>query len=109
MSILRIGLFVMSMGLMQTGAGAVAGDVLNGRELAEEWCARCHDISPGGPFKLSPPSFAAIAAYRAADDIRWRIQFPPVHAAMPRLGFVLDAKALDDLTAFIQSLEATGD
>ena len=52
---------------------AYAADAAAGRQVAETWCAKCHNIEPGGPFKLSPPSFASIAAYRHEDDIRVKI------------------------------------
>ena len=34
----------------------------SGARTAEALCVQCHNISPGGAFKLYPPSFAAIAA-----------------------------------------------
>ena len=37
-----------------------AADPAAGRKLAEQWCARCHNIEKGAPFKLTPPSFASV-------------------------------------------------
>jgi mono/diheme cytochrome c family protein len=109
MRLLILSVLSLSLGILQAGQSTAQGDAAAGQSLAEEWCARCHDISAGGAFKQTPPSFAAIAIYRADDDIRWRIQFPPVHAGMPQLGFLLDAEVLDDLVAFILSLEEPGE
>ncbi|MDJ0630135.1 MAG: c-type cytochrome [Rhodobacter sp.] len=101
--------FSLSLGLIPAGPAMAQGDAMTGQNLAKDWCARCHDISADGPFKQTPPSFASIAVYRAADDIHWRIQFPAEHANMPRLGYFLDREALDHLVAFILSLEKPGD
>ena len=106
---LTLAVIALSLGAIPAVPAMAQGDALEGRNLSEEWCARCHDITAEGPFKLIPPSFASIAVYRAAQDIRWRIQFPAHHASMPRLGFVLDAGALDDLVAYIVSLDKSGD
>ncbi len=105
MIVARLAILTCLAGMVPCGASNADGNVEAGEDLAKEWCARCHDISPAGAFKQSPPSFAAIAAFRAHDDIRWRIQYPPPHTSMPRIGFYLDHKALEDLTAFIISLE----
>ncbi len=86
-------------------APTLAADVENGRRLAEENCARCHDIGPGGAAKLHPPSFAAIAGYRPADQILARILYPALHSPMPAWSTWLDRAGVDDLVASIQSLE----
>ena len=90
-----------------TSAAVAAGDVATGQALAGELCARCHNVQAGGPFKLYPPSFASIAVFRTAEDIRWKIIAPPLHAGMPRLTdtLYLSAEKLDDLVAYIVSLE----
>ncbi len=88
-------------------APAHAEDATAGRQFAEQFCERCHNIEPGGPAKLYPPSFAAIAAFRAADDIRWKIIAPPLHTAMPQLGDFLAPVNVDDLVAYIVSLEGS--
>ena len=88
-------------------AAAQAQDPAAGRVLAVEFCQRCHNIEPGGPAKLFPPSFAAIAGFRAADDIRWKIIAPPLHTAMPQLGDFLAPDNVEDLVAYIASLEGS--
>ena len=49
------------------------GDVVKGGRLAQEHCTRCHNVELGGPDKEYPPSFAAIARFRDAAQIRGRI------------------------------------
>ena len=83
------------------------GDAMNGSELAAEHCARCHDIAPGGAAKQHPPSFAAIAGYRAEEQIVARILFPDLHSTMPAWNQWLDRGDVDDLVAFILSLEGS--
>lgn len=88
-------------------APALAADIENGRRLAEENCARCHDIEPGGASKLHPPSFAAIAGYRAEDQILSRIMFPALHAPMPAWSNWISRDEVDDLVAYVLSLESS--
>ena len=76
-----------------------------GAELAREWCARCHNVEPAGQFKQSPPSFAAIAVYRSAEQIRARLMVAPLHVNMPALGQFLTPENVDQLVSYIQSLE----
>lgn len=85
----------------------IAADLGNGRMLAEENCARCHDIESGGASKLHPPSFAAIAGYRPTDQILARIMFPALHSPMPAWSNWIDRDGVDDLVAYIQSLEGS--
>lgn len=85
---------------------ASAADPANGRKLAEEWCTKCHNIEAGAPFKLHPPSFASIAVYRDAMDIRGKIFGQNMHVNMPDASWFLQVEELDDLVAYITSLEA---
>ena len=101
-------MLVLSSGIALAATFASAdGDADEGRRLAEEWCARCHQISADGEFKLDPPSFAAIAVYRSADQVFSRISLPSTHTGMPRISLGLDLDAVDDLVAYITSLERT--
>ena len=89
------------------GTMAAAADAEIGRTLAEENCARCHDIGPGGGAKMHPPSFAAIAAFRAEDYIVSRIMFPNLHSSMPSWVNWIIREEIDDLVAYIVSLEGS--
>lgn len=91
--------------VLATPAAASAADIDNGRALAEENCAMCHDIGPGGAAKMHPPSFAAIAAYRPTEQILARILYPALHSPMPAWSNWIDRAGVDDLVAYIQSLE----
>ena len=80
--------------------------VAAGQALAQEHCATCHDIAPGGAFKQYPPSFASIAKYRSEEQIYARIVFPPLHASMPSVAlYALNHSQVDALVAYILSLE----
>jgi mono/diheme cytochrome c family protein len=90
-------------------APAMAADVQNGKKIAAERCARCHHIEAGGAFKQRPPSFQAIAIYRNADDIWGRIIAPSPHAGMPEVIWDIDPDHVQDIVAYITSLDtATG-
>ena len=86
---------------------ALAGDAAEGAEIAAENCAHCHDIAAGGAFKTYPPSFASIGTYRAEDQIRSRIWFPALHTPMPPGTYLLNNDMVDDLVAYIMSLDGT--
>lgn len=90
---------------MIAGGALAEGDVAAGGMLADKYCVRCHDITVDGAFKTYPPSFASIAVFRDADQIKSRILFPQLHTPMPQMGFLLDPQNIDDLTAYIVSLE----
>ena len=85
---------------------AYAADAAVGRKLAEQWCARCHNIEKGAPFKLNPPSFASIAAYRTSDVILGKIITPAMHSGMPDTMWTLQREDFENLVAYITSLEA---
>ena len=95
-------------GVLMTISASTAfaeGDVVMGEEVARESCVRCHNVEANGPFKEHPPSFAAIAVYRSEEQIFGRIMFPPLHSAMPQLGYMLTPDNVDHLVAYIRSLE----
>jgi mono/diheme cytochrome c family protein len=85
-------------------APAIAADAAAGRALAEKWCTKCHDIEAGAPFKLHPPSFAAIAAFRPAEVIHSKIVSP--HIGMPEIIWTLQAEDIENVEAYIASLGA---
>jgi cytochrome c2 len=99
-----ISLLTLAIGLTLTVTHSMlAADIMDGRKLAEQWCAKCHNIEKGAPFKLHPPSFASIAAYRESGDIRGRIISP--HIGMPDITWLLQSGDLDKLVIYITSLE----
>lgn len=93
---------------MLAGGAASAqdmGDPAAGKLLAEQYCARCHDVGPEGAFKQMPPSFAAIATYWGDDQVWNRIMFP-VHTGMPAMWEFLAPDNVAHVTAYIRSLES---
>ncbi len=99
---MRVVAFVLPFSVFASHAYA-AGDAAQGETLSEEICSRCHNVEPGAPFKEFPPSFASIAVYRAAEDIRWKIIAPPLHTGMPQ--FYLTPDEIQHIIAYIISLE----
>lgn len=83
---------------------AQEADADMGRAIAEEYCVECHDVEPDGAFKQEPPSFAAIAKYRSPDQIRRRIVMP-IHESMPRYIDYMIGGNIDDMVAYIVTLE----
>lgn len=100
-------LFVFSAALLTTAQAARAeeGDPARGAAIAQQQCARCHDVAKGGAFKLMPPSFQSIAIYRQKPDIWSRIVAPSPHAAMPEMTWTLTADQVQDVLAYILSLD----
>lgn len=84
---------------------AVAGDPAAGYAIAKESCARCHDIEKGGAFKKRPPSFQSIAIYRTADDVWARVVAPSPHSGMPDTQWMLTREQVEDVAAYITSLD----
>ncbi|MFA3916808.1 c-type cytochrome [Ruegeria hyattellae] len=87
-----------------TMLAAEDGNVEMGRDIAEEYCVQCHDISESGSFKMDPPSFAAIAKFRSRMQIMQRIEMP-VHSDMPRYSDYMIGGNIGDMVAYIISLE----
>ncbi|MEX0277634.1 MAG: cytochrome c [Ruegeria sp.] len=83
---------------------AEAGDIEMGRSIAEEYCVQCHSIGADGKFKMDPPSFAAIAKFRSQQQIKQLIESPR-HQDMPRYSDYMISGNIDDMVAYIVSLE----
>lgn len=92
--------------LLAMSYSVYAADTAAGRKLAEEWCAKCHNIDKGAPFKLNPPSFASIAAYRPSDVILGKIITPSSHSGMPEALWTLQREDFENLVTYITSLAA---
>ena len=56
---------------------------------------------------MHPPSFAAIAGYRPEEVIVSRVLFPSLHASMPSWVNWLPRDDVDDIVAYILSLEGS--
>ena len=81
------------------------GDPIAGENLAERWCAECHQIAgepPATVFEGDPPAFAAVAADPAVTEIALRAFFRTPHANMPNIR--LTGEQTGDIIAYILSL-----
>jgi len=88
---------------LASGVFAEEGNLEMGKMIADEYCSRCHNIQPDGPFKLETPSFAAIAKFRSKEQIHNRIVMP-IHDRMPRFTEYMIGGNIDDMVAYIMSL-----
>ena len=86
-------------------AHAEDGNAGNGYKLALDSCSSCHNIEKGAPFKLYPPSFQSIAIFRDRLDIWGRIVAPSPHRGMPAAAWTLGPDDVQDLVAYITSLD----
>lgn len=91
--------------LAVTSTAMAAGDAAKGYKTAKANCARCHNIEKGAGFKLMPPSFQSVAIYRTAEDIWSRIIAPSPHRGMPDTTWMLSPDDIQDLVAYITSLD----
>ena len=103
-SMLRIGMIFLTTLWSGVASAQSSGEPEAGKLLANQYCARCHDVSSNGAFKQIPPSFAAIAVYWGDDQIWNRIMFP-VHTSMPSMWEFLNPDSVRHVTAYIRSLE----
>jgi mono/diheme cytochrome c family protein len=83
-------------------------DTAAGRELAEDWCADCHDITGDYSEGLGitdygdPPSFYAVANDPAVTEIALRAFLHTPHLVMPN--FILKEPEMAALIEYILSL-----
>ena len=100
----KIGPTAVLLMMIASASAAQDASVEMGRNIADEYCSRCHNIEPDGPFKLEPPSFAAIGKYRSPEQIKQRI-INPIHDSMPRFTEYMIGGNIDDMVAYISSLD----
>ena len=79
------------------------GEVEEGREIAQRWCAECHQVAPEGSATDVAPGFPAIAKDHAYTDARLRGWLADPHPPMPKLQ--LSRREIDALVAYLRSLE----
>lgn len=96
---------VMLSGMASFAWAQEAVNVNAGKRLAEANCSQCHNIEPGGAFKMYPPSFQAIAVYMDPDIMRMKILFPQHVTIMPQFHNYLFQNNTDNIIEYIQSLE----
>ena len=103
----RLALFTMATALLAAPAIALDDEpyVEAGRRLAEANCAQCHNIEPGGAFKLYPPSFQAIGAYWTPDIIQMKIMYQDHAVIMPRFERYMFVENVNNIVGYILSLQ----
>ncbi|SNS46441.1 c-type cytochrome [Tropicimonas sediminicola] len=76
-----------------------------GKRMAEANCANCHNIEPGGDFKLYPPSFQAIAIYMDPQVMRMKIMYPDHAVLMPQFHTFMFTENIDNIVGYIETLD----
>jgi mono/diheme cytochrome c family protein len=94
------GLTLILIGLGASAAPPPSADA--GGELAARWCAGCHVVAPSGAGVDNAPRFQDIAKDRAPAEIRTILSGPH---AKPMKGFKLKRHEVEDVAAYIESLE----
>ena len=92
---------------MAAGTSALAaeiGDRDQGRQIANRWCAECHDITGMSPrLTEGPPSFLTVANRTDTTAAGLRAFLHTPHGQMPNLA--LTRAEIDDLIAYVMSLK----
>ncbi len=83
------------------GAQPRQGDAVEGRRLAETWCANCHAFSTSGRVGDAVPSFAAIAARPGTTEEGVSAFLRTPHSAMPDHNLTLQEAR--NLAAFLMT------
>jgi len=93
---------VLAVVLWTTSAGAAA-DAEAGHRLAQQWCSSCHQVDTQGPLRDFVPSFVSLAN-RPDRSLAWvRLWLTDPHP--PMVGLNLSRAQIDDVIAYLQSLQ----
>jgi mono/diheme cytochrome c family protein len=82
-------------------------NLVAGRKLATEYCARCHAISGEGPSPVAKaPPFARLHKTQPPEDLTMVFEGGHLkqHEAVEMPQFALTQEQIDDLLAYIRSL-----
>jgi mono/diheme cytochrome c family protein len=88
--------------LLPAAALAQPPDVLVGAQLAQTWCAGCHQVTTSGPVKDAVPGFLEIARRPETTEAGLRAFLRMPHGQMPN--FELSDANIRPLIAYILSL-----
>jgi mono/diheme cytochrome c family protein len=82
-----------------------AGNAQRGKQIAEAWCAQCHDVAPGAErFDNNlPATFQEVADTPGMGELALKVFFQTPHRQMPDFSLTNDVR--DDLIAYITSLK----
>ena len=102
--------------LAATGCHAVQSPAARGHDIAEQWCAECHRVSPDDPSgsraghilppSMPGPAFMTVADRPGTDARSLRHFMDELHLPMPTYRFRPEEQ--DDIIAYILSLKTTG-
>ncbi len=84
------------------GAADAQTDAQDGARIAEQWCASCHQVAPGGLARDAAPSFVTLANTRG-ENLNWvrtRMQNP----LYPITGINLSRREIEDIVAYFETL-----
>ena len=91
--------------VLASGGPAFAQNVDAGQQIAQTWCANCHQIAAGTAPKndQGPPSFPAIARMNTTTAAALAAFLSTPHGRMP--DFSLSRQEIRDVSAYILSLK----
>ena len=96
---------ILALALAGLTTPALAADPVEGKKIAQRWCAECHLVSPdqNSSVPVGPPPFETLAGSKkvSADFLKTFLQAP--HTKDMR-GLKLNRYDIDDLVAYIESL-----
>ena len=79
-----------------------AGDIAQGKKIAQRWCATCHVVSPEQTrASTDVPTFCDIAQRKSGEQLRIFLIDP--HPKMPDMS--LTRQEIADIVAYIESLK----
>jgi mono/diheme cytochrome c family protein len=79
-----------------------AGSAEAGKDLAERWCASCHQIAPDAAASDVAPSFPTLVREKDGDFSWARAWLFDPHP--PMTGIRLSNREIDDIVAYLKSL-----
>ena len=88
--------------VMASGSVRALGDPVSGKDIARSSCARCHLVD-GGRTRDAAPPLRAIAREPSWTEDRLAAFLAKPHGGMR--GFSVSRQDIDDLVAYIRSLE----
>lgn len=96
--------FALAVFLLLPGlAAAQSADIDAGAQVAQRWCAGCHQISDRAPAKDTVPGFPEIARRKSTDERSLLAFLRKPHGQMP--DFALSEPNIRLLTAYILSFK----
>lgn len=88
---------------LAAGPALAAGDATEGRRIAAQWCTSCHVTTAKGTGADAAPPFAVLASNPAKTEAYLKAWISNPHPPMPN--FNLSRQTIDDLVAYIRSLD----